>query len=288
MSILKNRKRAEQKQQLKKSDIDLYKMTGVFAIACIFVLFVFKMKSTQIGAGNLTYAVYELFTNPLFLVMASGVFLASVVWFVYSKNKKIDESRRIFTSTNGLVLAVYLAIFVVCFGMSKTANLHGFFITLTVVGAVVYYVSKIYNPDFTMFSAITAVNVLAVYLLAYRFDAMFVVLKILIVGFGVGAVVLFDKRIKNMKLSKKRKDSFLIYPAFVSVAMGAIFMFVKFLSTLAYYFPAGTLQAEQSSATLTVKIANFAASVDLKVMFMAFLIEYIVFAIIYTLRLIRD
>ena len=71
-------------------------------------------------------------------------------------------------------------------------------------------------------------------------------------------------------------------------AMGAVFMFIRFLSTLSSYFSIGSFETAETSPALAVKIADFAASVDLKVMFMAFLIEYIVFAIIYTLRLIRD
>ena len=48
LATLKNRK-ADAKRQLKKADIDFYKMTGVFAIACIFVLLVLKMESTLVA-----------------------------------------------------------------------------------------------------------------------------------------------------------------------------------------------------------------------------------------------
>ena len=292
MSILKSKKRAAETRQLKKSDIAFYRMTGVFAIACIFVLLVLRMESTlflkESSGENLTYNLNRVFTSPWFIVPAVMVFAASVVWFVYNKKKKTDESTRLFTSTNALVVAIYLASFVLCFGVSKSSDMHGFFITYTVIAAIIYYVSKIYNYDFTLFSSVTAVNVLAVYLLANRFSALFVFVKLVIVALSVAAVFLFNKQINGMKLSKKRKESYLIYPAYVSAAMGAVFMFIRFLSTLSSYFSIGSFETAETSPALAVKIADFAASVDLKVMFMAFLIEYIVFAIIYTLRLIRD
>ena len=281
LAILKNRK-ADAKRQLKKADIDFYKMTGVFAIACIFVLLVLKMESTLImreaSGENVTYNMFKVLSNPVFLVLGSLVLAASVVWFVFCRKKNIDESRRLFTSTNALSIALYLTVFVMCFGKSKTAGLHGFFITFTVICAVLYYVSKIYNADFTLFSTVTAVNVLAVYLVANRFDALSIIVKLVVIALCVAAIILTDKKIKSLKLTKKHKEAFLIYPAYVSVGLGAVFMFVRFLSTLAAF----------SSTSAAAVISTAAAAVDLKVMFMAFLVEYIVFAIIYTLRLIRE
>ena len=281
MATLKNRK-ADAKRQLKKADIDFYKMTGVFAIACIFVLLVLKMESTlvarQASGENVTYNMYKILSNPVFLVIGLLVLAASIVWFVLSRKKKVDESRRLFTSTNALSLALYLTAFVLCFGTSNTAGLHGFFITFTVICAVLYYVSKIYKSDFVLFSVVTAVNVLAVYLLANRFSVLSVIAKLVIIALCVAAIILTDKKIKGLKLTKKSKDAFLIYPAYVSAGLGAVFMFVRFLSTLAAFSATGAASA----------ISVVAAAVDFKVMFMAFLIEYIVFAIIYTLRLIRE
>ena len=293
MSMLKNRKKEETRYQLKKSDIDFYRMTGVFAIACIFVLLVMRMESTlimkQASGENVTYNVYKLLSNPLFLAPLVVLLAAGVVWFAYCKIKKIDESGRLFSSTNAFSLSVYLAVFVLCFGRNVSGNMHGFFITFTVVSAIVYYVSKIYDRDFTLFSVITAVNVLAVYLMVYRFDALFVIAKLIIIALSFGAIVMTNKKIKSMKISKKRKEAFLVGPAYVSAAMGAVFMFIRFLSILPSFTATGaSLEAAENSATLITAISGFAASVDLKVMFMAFLIEYIIFAIVYTLRLIRD
>lgn len=292
MSILKNRRKNDAKRPLKKSDIDFYKMTGVFAIACIFVLLVLNMESTSMlsaaSGENLTFNFYRVLSSTWFAVLGVIALAACVGWFVYSKKKAVDESGRIFTSTNCLALALYLLVFALCFGTNKASGMHGFFITFTVICAVVYYVSKIYNADFTLFSVITAVNVLAVYLLVYRFSALYVIVKLALIAASVAAIVLVDKKIKGMKLSKKRRDSYLIFPSYVSAALGAVFMFVRFLTTLPSYYAAGLSEDAHGVPAFVLNISNLATSVDMNVMFMVFLVEYIVFAIIYTLRLIRD
>lgn len=290
--MLKNKKKNGNSVKLSKSDIDLYKMTGVFAIACIFVLLVLRMESTLIlreaSGDNLTYNVRMFCSNPLFLVPAACVLAAAVVWFAYAKVKKIDESGRIFTSTNALSLALYLTVFVLCFGAKRIGDMHGFFISLTVIGAVTYFVSKIYRTDFTLFTTVTAANVLAVQLSANRFDIVFILAKIAVIAVSFASIVMCSKKIKSMKLTKKRKSSFLIAPAYVSAAMGAVFMFVRFLSTLAAYVPLSAEETATGSSGAVVAIADFAAAIDMKVMFMAFLFEYIIFAIVYTLRIIKE
>ncbi len=81
--------------KLTKSDVALYKMVGVFAIASIFVLLVMKMADTvierQITGRNLTYNFYEFFHTPIFAVLAAVLLIGSAAWFIYSKIKKIDE-----------------------------------------------------------------------------------------------------------------------------------------------------------------------------------------------------
>lgn len=267
LAILKNKKVNGGKKPLSKSDIDFYKMTGVFAIACIFVLLVLRMKSTMImraaSGEDVTYNVYKLLSSPFFIVPALAALAASAVWFAVSKKKKIDESRRIFTSTNCLSIALYLTVFVLCFGKNPNYQNHEFFIAFTVICAVAYYVSKIYNADFTLFSIVTAVNSMTVFLLASKFDAASVIAKLVVLAASVAAIIIVDKKIKSMKISKKRKSGYLTVPAYVSVALGAFCMFIRMNTA-------------------------FSAALAVDRLLMAFLVEYIVFAIYYTLRLIRD
>lgn len=296
MAILKNKKKSDGKRPLTKADLNFYKMTGVFAIACVFVLLVLKMQNTamlhQASGENLARNVEGVLSSVWFTVLSVVALAASVVWFAVGRYKKIDESHRLFSSTNCLAVVLYLAVFVLCFRTFRNPSLgdsmYGFFIMFTVICAGIYCISKFGYPDFTMFSAVTAVNVVAVYLLVYRFEALFIVLKLAIIAASIASVVIFNKKINNMKLSKKRKSSFLVAPAYVSVCLGAVFMFVRYLSTLASYFPMGVEGASESSPALVLGIAKIAAAIDIKVMLMVFVIEYVFFAIVYTLRLIRD
>ena len=80
----------------------------------------------QASGENVTYNMYKILSNPVFLVIGSLVLAASIVWFVLSRKKKVDESRRLFTSTNALSLALYLTAFVLCFGTSNI-NVNFFF-----------------------------------------------------------------------------------------------------------------------------------------------------------------
>ena len=268
MSSFKKANQKKKQYTLSKSDIDFYKMTGVFAIACIFVLLVMKMQSSRIeriASGlNLTHEAYGFLRSPLFIVPAVIVAAASAVWFILCKIKKTDETKKIFTSTNCLSIVAYIAFFALCFGVNKGAGLHGFFITTTIVLAVIYYISKFYNSDFVFYSVMTAFFALSVYLLAVRFESAFVALKIVIILAGLASCIFFTKKISSLKISKKRKASFLTFPAYIPVVLGAVFLFWRYFTV------------------------NSALFLTLNTMLLVLFAQYIVFAIVYTIRLIRD
>ena len=97
------KKKKTQGYVLRKSDIDFYKMTGVFAVACVFILLVLKMKDTgleRIASGrNLTYNLYSFCHTPLFAVVAIAAVAGAAAWFVYCRVKKVDESSLIWYNT---------------------------------------------------------------------------------------------------------------------------------------------------------------------------------------------
>lgn len=267
MSSFKRKK--QDRYALSKSDIDFYKMTGVFAIVCVFVLLALNMQSSQtehISSGkDLTYNFYSFCHTPLFVVMAVALAAGALAWFIYSKVKKVDESGKIFTSTNCLCIAAYLALFCACFGLVQGSRLHGFFIAVTIGAAVLYYVSKLYNADFVIFSAVTAVFAMAVNLFAMMFDLHILVIKVVIIALGVVSCVYFHKKIDSLKVSKQKKASFLKFPVYIPLALGALFLFWAGIPGL------------QNMLFL-----------NRSMMMMVLLVQYIVFAIVYTIRRIKD
>ena len=263
------KKKKETRYTLSKSDIDFYKMTGVFAIACVFVLLALKMQDSgmeRISSGrDLTYNFYMFCHSPLFIIVAAAALIGSVVWFAVSKFKKTDESGKVFTSTNCLSIVLYLGFFSACFGISSGSNLHGFFIAVTIAAAVLYYVSKIYRADFVFYSAITAVFAMCIYLWALNFDVIIICIKVLIIAAGVASCVVFNKKLSAMMVTKKTRSSFLMFPSYISLALGTIFLFW--------------------GRAFTVISPLFLSRVSMLVILF---VQFIVFAIIYTIRLIKE
>lgn len=267
MSSFKRKK--QDRYALSKSDIDFYKMTGVFAIVCVFVLLTLNMQSSQtehIASGkDLTYNFYSFCHTPLFVVMALALAAGALAWFIYCKVKKIDESKKIFTSTNCLSIAAYLALFCACFGFVEGSTLHGFFIAVTIGAAVLYYVSKLYNADFVVFSAVTAVFAMATNLFAMMFELHIVIIKLAVIVLGIVSCIYFHKKIDSLKVSKQKKASFLKFPVYIPLALGAIFLFWAGIPGL------------QNVLFL-----------NRSMMMVVLLVQYIVFAIVYTIRRIKD
>ena len=275
------KKKRNDSYEVKKSDIEFYKMTGVFAVACVFILLVLKMKDTgleRIASGrNLTYNFYQMCHTPLFALVAILAVAASVVWFVLSMKKKIDESYRVFSSKSCLALVLYLLFFCACFGFYFQSPLHSFFIVCTVCLMLLYYASKLYAVDFMVYSSLTSLFAVAVYLWAMKFEPHMVVLKLLICAFAVVACVLFKRRLSNLKVSKQRKSEFLVFPSYIVSAIGILFMFWAYFQNMEFF--------RASEALLKLQSAIF---LNRSMMLMVIFVQYIVFAIVYTVRRIKD
>ncbi|MBR2022038.1 MAG: hypothetical protein IJ939_06325 [Clostridia bacterium] len=272
------KKKRKEGYVLKKADIDFYKMTGVFAIACIFVLLVLKMQDTgleRIASGkNLTYNFYALCHTPLYAVIALAALVGAIGWFVYCRVKKVDEAYRVFSSTNCLAVVLYLGFFTACFGLEVSSSLHSFFIVATICLALLYYASKIYNIDFVVYSSVTAAVAVAVYLWAMRFEAYMVVLKLVIAVVGIVICVMFKKNLLGLKLSKQRKATFLVFPCYIALALGIVFLFWAYFQNMAFF--------------RTNQMLQNALFLNRSMMLMVIFVQYIVFAIVYTVRRIKD
>ena len=242
---------------LSKADIDFYKMTGVFAIACVFVLLTMRMEGTmleRIASGeNLTYNFYRFFNSIAFVIVAAVALIGALVWFVAAKVKKVDESKRLFTSTNCLSVVLYMLFFSVCLGYKMHSNLHGFFIASTVVLAALYVISKIYDLDFVLYSGISGLLTLTLYLAAGSFESAFVALKIVVSIISVALIIAVRTRINALRVS-------------IACVLGIVCLFCRFFT-----YDVAALQFINASTMIMVMCA-----------------QYIVFAIIYTIRLIRE
>ncbi|MBQ7400188.1 MAG: hypothetical protein IJZ20_04150 [Clostridia bacterium] len=275
------KKKQNDRYVLKKADIDFYKMTGVFAIACVFVLLVLKMQDTgleRIASGkNLTHNFYSFCHTPLFAVISLVALAGAVAWFAYCKAKKVDETYRIFSSTNCLAVVLYLGFFSACFGLRSASSLHSFFIVVTICLALLYYSSKIYNIDFVVYSSMTLAVAVAVYLWAMRFETHMVILKLIIAAAGIAVCVMFKKNVSGLKISKHRKESFLIFPCYIALIFGIVFMFWAYFQNMEFFRTSDMLMSIQRAIFL-----------NRSMMLIVVFAQYIVFAVVYTVRRIKD
>jgi hypothetical protein len=161
--------------------------------------------------------------------------------------------------------------------MDYTENLRNFFVVVTIFAAALYYASKIYKADFMVYSVITAAMGMSIYLWAMRFEAYMVIIKLFVIALAVAAVVLFKKKIACLKISKHTKSKFLIFPCYIVLALGAVFLFWAFFQNMEFF--------RSSPAMLKVQSAIF---LNRNMMLVGLFTQYVIFAIVYTVRRIKD
>lgn len=252
-----------QVSKMSKSDADFYKMSGLFFILCAVILYVVKIMNTanhQLKLGdNLAHKLFVLFSNPVYIAVIAVLTVASAVWFVFKRIKKADESRSLFSSINALVVMLYISGFSAFYGTNMRTNPSDsvFVIVVTVILALLYYIYKIYHMDFFLFSVENAVMALLLYRYADVTGAVGIVGKVLLIIAAALLGYVFVK--KSSKLHSRLTSSPFVAPYFVTLAIWAVLMFVG-------------------------NVADVTAGIRLTVM----LVQYIVFSIIYTIKLIKE
>ncbi len=255
---------------LSKSDVDFYRMCIIFAIVCAFVMLVLRMSATMTArhesGANLTYNFYMLCKQPWFLIVSALAGAAAVAWFAYSRAKKVDERYRVFTSVDALALAVYTGVFFVTFGFKLNSNYHMFFLLVTVIAAGVFFVGKIYRRDFLFFTVMNGAFAVLIYTIASKVGALYIAAKLaLLIAAVVVSLYFSSKNTTRTKSSKKNGRALLFTPVFVSIAIWAVCMFWQLVVNL-------TSKMYLSEPRMLVIL----------------LAQYLVAAIIYTIRLIRE
>ncbi len=249
--------------QLKKADIDFYRMTGVFAIACVFIVLVLKMNSTMVlyhsTGNNMTYNFYMLCKNPVFAVFAGLVAAAGIAWFVLSRIQKKDESMKLIRSSDALVLIGYLAVFWLSFGVRINSQNHMFFIAFTIIASVLYYISRLYKSDFLFYSTLNALFALVLYFTADKAGTGYTVFKAVLIALSVAAIMLFPKKNKSHFKNSKHNKALFYIPSYVSLLMFVVFLFIREFTFITV------------NAILVIM-----------------LVQYIIASIVYTIRLIRE
>ena len=263
----------KKKTAIKKSDIDFYKMSGVFALACVFVILILRMYNTitlrHSTGKNLTYNIYELCRNPIFLVAGGLLFVGAAAWFVHDLVKKTDASMKLFTGYEAICIMLYLASFALTFGVEINSTRHMFFLAFTIAAACLYYISKIFHVDFIFYTVMNGIFVLSLYASSQIVTPVFLAIKAVLVVIAVAVCCYFRKKYgasaKTEKHTNKRqKTSYLFFPVWISLVLWALFMFWR---------------------AFTINTPLF---ITTNFMLMVMLVQYLVVGIVYTIRLIRE
>lgn len=269
MSSKLSKSNNKQVYKMSKNDAVFYRTSSLFFILCAIVLFIVRIMDTaslRISTGeNMAYKLYNLFRNPVYIGVIAVLLVASFAWMIISKVKKTDESRRILTSVNALSLVLYVIAFSFYYGSSggrTSVSESVFALTVTIVLGLIYFISKIYHKDFLVFSIENAV----LSLLLYRyFDVsgtkgiigkILLIVAALIIGIVVARKFSLAEATRKIKIKRYTLMSF---PYFVTLAIWAISMFL-----------------------------NGVDFVSRGILLAVMLIQYILFAIVYTIKLIRE
>ena len=276
MSSKLSKKKQTTSASLKKSDMDFYKMSALFFLLCCALLLILKVSTTltmrQASGENMAYELYKLFRHPAYIAAVGVLFVGSVVWTIVVRVKKINESFRVFSSLNALALMLYVAGFSVYFGVHIVNNPADcmFALAVTIALALLYYVSKFFHRDFLMFSVENALLALLLYRYWHVYTVRGIVGKVLLViAFAAAGAALGNYLKKQLSRphtgkGKDKNSTALVFPYFVSLAIWTVCMFIKLPDIKgAPLIPSGVM--------LTI-----------------LLIQYLVFAIIYTIKLIRE
>lgn len=272
-SKLSPKKTATVSVAARKAEVDFWKKSILFFIFVGVILFIMSISTSlverQSSGNNLAYELNKLFSNPVYIVFIAVLLAASVVWAVYTRLiRKKDESLSYFSSINALLVMLYISGFSAFFGIKLVNSTEdcSFVLALTVAIAVVYYVSKMYHPDFLVYTVETFILAFLLYRYWYVYTVAGIVGKALIIVAFAAVGFVFGSALKKYtsRAVNNKKITALFYPYWISLAIFAVFMFIK------VHNPA------------SVAVINLAAMLTI------LLAQYIVFAIVYTIRLIRE
>lgn len=262
-------KNNKQGYKMSKNDAVFYRTSSLFFILCAVVLFIVRIMDTaslRLSTGrNIAYTLYSLFRNPIYIGAISILLVGSLAWMIVSKVKKIDESRKILTSVNAVTLVLYVIGFSLYYGSSggrTSVSESVFALTVTIVLGLIYFISKIYHKDFLVFSIENAILSLLLYRYFEVVGTKGIIGKILLIAAALIIGIVIVRKFRFAEISRKvkiKRYTLMSFPYFVTLAIWSVSMFLNGVDVISR----GMLLA-------------------------VMLIQYILFAIVYTIKLIRE
>jgi len=253
------KKSKEDIQQKNNAIVNRMMAMFILATAAVVILLMIKRNGGVERAFVLDWLIY--------LKIASGVLLAgAIAFFAFRRKKRVDESLKIFNSATLLILAIVLfAVFMLYQYFNNTAM-----IMLVIASLVLSFVYSFYQKDYYYYSIFTVIMFLFMYFLRAGISGimwrniLYYISCGLIFLIPIAVAVFFmylKSRNGKLKLGSKinivMKPSHLYYPFFVGAAIAVV---------------GGVIGLTLASYLIYIMIALLAV--------------YLLFGIIYTIKMI--
>ncbi len=232
--MAKNIKTTNQKElKQKKSDIAYFKMSMMFFLSFISILFIARLSSSAASSTGVWF--WRVCRNPAYLGVVAAIFVAAAVFFCYKKFvKKQDESLKYISSTNLLFITGYVLAASLFFGHANSPQLP--LLCGTVVLILLYYIFNIYKRDFFVYSLVNAVMFVLLWMFAFKTGVVYLLVKIALV-LAMAAFVFFVKGKVNAATvsritQKNGKNKLFDITLLVSLAFFAVLLFLPYVYTL--------------------------------------------------------
>lgn len=222
------------------SDTAVNRMMLMFLLATVAI---FSLLYVKKSATRETFFMLDL--CPILSIVFGVLLIAALVWFIYSRSKAIDESNRIFTSSN--VLGMVTTLFVLFLSYKYIMS---YAIVALAIVAALYLIHCLFKKDFFYFSVLCAMGFVFFYsyrdisvLNAGMLGIVYLIIRILafVIPIAVLVLLLILKKNKGvLNIGKKAiqvmYSDYKYYPLVaVSVFIMAACVFLMFFSTFVLY-----------------------------------------------------
>lgn len=236
-----------------KRDMIPMRMTVLFIIACAAVFSIFRLPSI-LGADRILWDFSKI---RLGILITGILFAASLVCFIISKKRSVDESAKTFASINFVAITAYLFLMLLYLQTSPTVSTAAM-LTATIALSLLYFIYYIYKKDFFLFSLANLVFAAAFFMFSFGTVFSGIIAAIL---FAASAFICYVNARTARKLSGKKGYSFVFFLTYIS------FILIVAAIVLKYF-----LKLDIPSSTVYT------------VMFF----QYLAAGIFYTIKLIRE
>ena len=244
-----------------KNNAIVNRMMAMFILATVAVVVLLMIKRN--GAVERAFVLDWL----IYLKIAGGLLLAgAIAFFAFQRKKRVDESLKVFSSATLLIIAILLfAVFMLYQYFSNTAM-----IVLVIASLVLSFVYNFYQKDYYYYSIFTVTVFLFMYFLRSGVSGM--IWKNILFYISCGLIFLVPAAVSALLMYVKSKNGKAKLGSKINIVMRPSYLYYPFFIGAAVAVVGGVIGLALASYLIYIMIA--------------FLAVYLLFGIIYTIKMI--